>query len=293
MNGAPSETVGPHLTAKVHALRGRLRQLGPRVLASAQDEDAVHDLRVALRRTRTALEVGRSVFGRFYSDEVRGALRGVQRATGALRDEEVLLELVSSLHVTHASVPHWLECRRDRERRLRRQLVGLIETGQLDRGLDLLDALLAFRVNPSRDRRLAKFARRAVAGARRQVDRRRASRIDDPLTLHQLRIAYKRLRYVVEMFADALPSDLTALAQSASRMQNRLGAVHDVDVALGCVRRARALTDEARREVLAEMERMRAERIAAYAIETAPLAYTTGPFAHVSGGEGLRKTSTR
>jgi CHAD domain-containing protein len=296
MNGGPSATVGPYLTAKLHALDGRLREIVPRVLASTKDkadEDAVHDLRVALRRTRTVLEVGRRVLGPFHSDEVRGALRDLQRATGALRDEEVLLDLVESLRVADVNVPTWLEIRRRRERGLRRELIRLIEVGELDRGRRMLDALLAFRVDPSQDRRLAKFARRSVSAAWRRVERRRTARTDDPATLHQLRIAYKRLRYVAETFAEALPSDLADLSQPAARLQSRLGAVHDVDVAIGCVRRARSLSYEARKELFDALGRAREARMAAYATEAGLLVEASDPPVHASGTDALRKTSTR
>jgi CHAD domain-containing protein len=284
-------TAGPFLVGKLSALDVRLRDVAPRVLASAEDGEAVHDLRVALRRTRTVLEVGRPVLGRFHADEVRRALREVMRATGALRDDEVLLEVIASVGVSHPDVLAWLDARRRRERRLRSALTRSLRSGELERGRAMLEALLAFRVDPGRDRRLTKFARRAVERARREVDRRRDARPDDVEALHRLRIAYKRLRYTVDTFADTLPSDLAALAQPAARFQGRLGDLHDVDVALGCVRRARSLSDEARTELLAALAREREARFAAYARELGVAA--AAPMAQPVGADSLRKISTR
>jgi len=287
-------TVGPFLVAKLRSLEARLRDVGPRVLASADDGDAVHDLRVALRRTRTVLEVGRPVLGRFHADEVRRALREVMRASSALRDDEVLLELVGSVAsggVTHPDVQAWLDTRRRRERRLRSLLSKALRSGELERGRGLLEALLAFRVDPKRDRRITKFARRAVERARREVDRRRGARPDDAEALHRLRIAYKRLRYTSETFADALPGELSALAQPAARFQGRLGDLHDVDVALGCVRRARTLSDAARAELLTALARERDMRVAAYGRELGMVAVS--PVAQAVGTDSLRKISTR
>src|SRR6202021_2852314 len=82
----PAPTAGPFLVDKLPALDARLH-------AAADDGEAVHDVRVALRRTCTVLEVGRPVLGRFHAEEVRLALREVMQAPGALRDAEVLLEL--------------------------------------------------------------------------------------------------------------------------------------------------------------------------------------------------------
>ena len=295
---ATTGTVGPSLVAKLRLLEARLRDVAPRVLASADDGDAVHDLRVALRRTRTVLEVGRSVLGRFHADEVRRALREVMRASSALRDDEVLLELIASVvsgGVSHPDVQAWLDTRRRRESRLRGALSKTLRSGELERGRGLLEALLAFRIDPSRDRRITKFARRAVERARREVDRRRGARPDDAEALHRLRIAYKRLRYTVETFEGALPSDTAQLAQGAARFQKRLGDVHDVDVAIGAVRRARTLTEEGRSDLLAALYRLRVDRIAAYARERGvAIAASVPPLARqLVGGESLRKISTR
>jgi CHAD domain-containing protein len=287
-------TVGPFLVAKLQTLEARLRDVAPRVLASADDGDAVHDLRVALRRTRTVLEVGRPVLGRFHADEVRRALREVMRASGALRDDEVLLELIASLGARHPDVQVWLDARRRRERRLRGLLSKALRSGELEQGRGLLAALLAFRVDPKRDRRITKFARRAVERARRAVDRRRGARPDDAEALHRLRIAYKRLRYIAETFADALPGELSALAQPAARFQGRLGDLHDVDVALGCVRRARTLSGEARAELLAALARERETRVAAYGRELGIVAVSpVAPPAQAVGTDSLRNISTR
>jgi CHAD domain-containing protein len=262
---------GQFLVAKLCAFDARLGETVPRLLAAADDE-AVHDFRVALRRTRTLLEVGRGVFGRFHAGEVRSALREIQRASGALRDEEVLLELLTSIESTApdlhqapsyvSNIKEWIEGRRRRERRLRSALRRKVRMGELDRGRQLLAALVAFRIKPSRDKRVTKFARRAVEDARREVEHRRRGPMQEPDALHDLRIAYKRLRYTVEAFATVLPSDLASLGQSAARLQSRLGRLHDADVAIACVQKAPNLLDAGRERLLAELERIRQARVA-------------------------------
>jgi len=286
-------TAGPYVVGKLREFDARLAEVAPRVLASAVDDDAVHDLRVALRRARTMLEVARPLLGRFRADEVRRSLRDLQRTTGLLRDEEVLRELVGSLGVEHPDVARWLQSRALRERRLRTGLARALRDGRLEHGRRLLSALVAFRVKPTRDRKLLKFARRAVEDARRDVDHHRAARADDVEELHRLRIAYKRLRYTVEAFADILPSDLGALAQPAARFQSKLGELHDADVAMASVRRSRLLSDEARRDLLAALTTARAARMTAYAKEVGTLAIAPTSLFQEAGTESLRKISTR
>jgi|CZKU01.1.fsa_nt_gi CHAD domain-containing protein len=270
---------GQFLLERLSAFETSLAEVGPRLLSPA-DERAVHDLRVALRRTRTLLEVGRTVLGRFHADEVRSALRDVQRTSGVLRDEEVVLEIVTSLTIlgadarpeVSAGVKAWIDSRRRRERRLRSGLRRKIREGELERGRRLLTALVAFRTKPSRDKRLTKFARRAVEDARREVERRRAGPLQEPEALHSLRIAYKRLRYTVEAFAMVLPDELAGLAQPAARLQGRLGKLHDVDMVIACVKAARHLADAARDALMVELERLRQDRAAAFEKDATPIA---------------------
>jgi CHAD domain-containing protein len=147
----------------------------------------------------------------------------------------------------------------------------------------LLSALLAFRVNPAKDKRLTKFARRAVDSAKTATERIEQPAIDDAEALHRLRIAYKRLRYTAEAFVEALPDDLATLAPLAARLQRRLGDLRDVDVAVDVVLKARALADRA--PVLAALGQVRAARAEAYAKAVSG--------AQAEGADSLRKISTR
>lgn len=290
--GSPISRIGPRLAGELHAMQARLEDTGRRVLGTG-DELAVHDLRVAIRRTRTLLEIGRDVFGAFHAGEVGRALTDVQRATGALRDEEVLLELIASLPLHTAELGDWLAARRRRERRLRSAVRRLVRMNGLLHGRELLAALLAFRVKPSRDKRLVKFARRAVESARREVDRRRAPS-DHARALHRLRVSYKRLRYTAETFADVLPLELGgALARSAAGFQKRIGDVHDVDVVVASVSRARGVPDAARQSLLATLSHLRAERESSLLKDLGWGDRKPAASAHLSGTDSLRKTSTR
>jgi CHAD domain-containing protein len=282
---------GPYLAARLRTLDARLERAAERVLL-ATDAEAVHDLRVALRRSRTLLEAGRAVFGRFHTDEVRRALADLQQATGALRDEEVLIGILESLHLEGATIEAWLAARRRRQKRLGWMVRRAIRGGALARARTLLSALLAFRVKPSRERRVAKLARRSVGRAVRNMERCRASS-DDVEGLHRLRIAYKRLRYTAEAFAEVLPRELgTGLARTASIFQARLGQVHDLDVALASVARARGLTPEARRDLDTALRRHHLERLAS-ARALLDGAAASRPLGAYVGTDSLRKTSIR
>jgi CHAD domain-containing protein len=261
------------LARKARMLDDALALAQPRVMGNT-DSEAVHDLRVALRRLRTLLKLARPVFGEFHSDAVRTAFADLQASTGELRDEEALGETLDAVAVHSAPLAEWRARRLVRDRRLRRGLVTRLRQGELDRARALLNAILTLPVRPDRDPPLSKFGRRAVQKAREAVEARRDTPPDDALGLHALRIAYKKLRYAVEFFTEALPIDLVALAEPAARFQKRLGEIHDIDVAKISVARARGLDRDTRMLVIAALDVARLNKLAKYVAEMNPVAAT-------------------
>ncbi len=260
---------GPYVVKKLRELDAELAAAIPRVVASSDDE-AIHDLRVAIRRLRTMLKMARPLFGRWHADVVRKGFAEVMKATGDLRDEEVLEETLDGLSV-HPAFGLWLSARAARERKLRRAVVARIERGELDRARLMLKALLVFPFDPARNIDLSKFARRTVERARRVVEKGRDVPPEDMLGLHALRISYKELRYSIELLAEALPLDSRSMLEPAVVFQKRLGEIHDVDVAHDVLRSARALPPDARDEALASLAKVREKRIGKYLRELDPL----------------------
>jgi CHAD domain-containing protein len=289
----PAPLAGPYVVAKLRELDAALVAAAPRVQRTADadlDEEAVHDLRVAIRRLRTLLKMSRSLFGRWHTDVVRAAFAEVMRATGELRDEEVLEETLDGA-ASGPDYSRWLGQRKTRETRLRRAVIARIEQGDLDRARLLLKALLVFPIEPDRNRELSRFARRTVERARRRVEGKRDVEVTDVVGMHDLRIAYKELRYSIELLADALPIDARAQLEPATVFQKRLGELHDVDVATEVVRRATKLDAKARAEALATLATLRTKRVNKYLRELDPLGAplpTTGPArARTNGGASL------
>lgn len=260
---------------KLRELDVALSDTIPRVMghrSREEDDEAIHDMRVAIRRLRTLLKMSRSLFGRWHTDCVRRAYAEVMRATGDLRDEEVLEETLAGA-ATHAAFAPWLDQRKTRESRLRHAVTARIERGELDRARLMLKALLVFPVDPGRDTDLARFARRTVERARRKVEGQRDVGPDDVLGLHDLRIAYKELRYSIELLSEALPIDARAMLEPATVFQKRLGEIHDVDVAIETVTQAKNLPSAAREEALATLAAVREKRIGKYLRELDPLSH--------------------
>lgn len=256
------------LARQMRELATRLTATLPRVRDRA-DEEAIHDMRVALRRLRVVLKIARPVFGRFHIDMIRVSFTRVHRASGVLRDEEVLRETLTSLEVPSPAFAAWIATRARREEALRVIVERRLRAGDLRRPIRVLGALLTLPVVPHRRKPLAAFAHRAAERARKDVDARRDASPDDSIALHELRIAYKRLRYTTEIFADALPLDVAALAAPSARFQKRLGEIHDLDVARAVITRTRSLSSPDKARVLAAIARARAAEVELYLGEMA------------------------
>lgn len=259
----------PFLAHALERLEREIAETIPRVMAGG-DEEAIHDMRVAIRRCRTVLREARGVFGKRRADAVRAAFTRVHRATSELRDEEVLEETLAECVRGAPSARAWLRRRKRRRERLAARVQALLSSGALDEARAMLTDMLASEVAPERDRPLGPFARRAVAKARRGVERLRRGQGVSPRALHDLRIAYKGLRYVIEIFAQALPIDDRALLPPSVTFQKRLGVINDLAVARATVSAAR-LPEDARALVLAALDQKWARALARFLEDHDPL----------------------
>ncbi|MBI5516056.1 MAG: CHAD domain-containing protein [Deltaproteobacteria bacterium] len=264
MNDTPTDEAGAFLRTVLRALDGDLAARLPR-LADPADARAVHDVRVTLRRVRVALRLSRPLFGRFLADEVRAGFAGFQRATGTLRDDEVLLDTVRGLGLPDAALTRWCAQRLRRQRALRRAAVRLSQGPALARARGLLWFLTELPTRPRRAQGLHHFAAAAVKRQARRVRDLGEVALTDPTGLHALRIAYKRLRYALVLLAPGLPEDAHARAREASRHQDALGAAHDLTVALAAVGRARGLPAALRARVRGALAAREAEALGALA----------------------------
>ncbi|WP_437781371.1 CHAD domain-containing protein [Sorangium sp. So ce1097] len=273
-----ADFLGPVLLSCIERVRADARRV---VATSAQregaepDVEAVHDFRVALRRLRTLLKPARRIYGKRRLRPVADGLREFARATGTLRDEEVLRETLTDLELgdeARAAVDAWIARRSQREHEARAYIVALLRRDRPggapvagDAGAPQTDAPAGKRLRLERylarlERRVSRrkkarrrgaeaLARRAIGDALRDVRALAATDPSDGAAMHELRIRFKRLRYSAETFAPLFGERAERTAKSASRLQRRLGQLHDVDEALAQVRGAEGLPPDERAAV--------------------------------------------
>jgi CHAD domain-containing protein len=190
------------------------------------DVDAVHDMRVAVRRLRAALQLFRGGGRR----KLSRALKPLQDALGAVRDAQVQAAWLAG--APGLAAPERATLRAWAER-------PLAEAGPaLARELAAFEDRLAPRLalDAARERgsgRLGgvkigrRVARRLAAfGALSEAARERPA----PAPAHELRIAAKKLRYAAELVEPAFPGAAGEVLEALVPLQETLGALHDADV---------------------------------------------------------------
>jgi len=214
--------------------------------SSADDAEAIHDLRAAIRRCRSIATVMAEVDGDRSWQALRRLPRSLFRALGALRDLQVLEASVERL--TSPGDP------------IRSALLRRLRTGQAGRRKDVRRAIRAFdrrawaRLAGRVSRRIGVVAPNGLAAQclalERYEDFRRlhvcTMQRGTPAHWHALRIGVKRFRYAIETL---LPERSVLWDASLGEIQTLLGDIHDLDV----LRSRIASSNQARSESAARL----------------------------------------
>lgn len=219
--------------------------------ADGRDPEGVHQLRVALRRMRSALSLFRPALSEADRELLNGELRWLLGELGPARDRDVLAgELVAAIDGIEGFEAERAALRallaEGRPALYARVREALASRRAADLWLDLSAwlELGRFREAASEEARalldgpLPPFAAERLERRWRRVKKlgRRFDRLD-AAGRHELRIALKKLRYGIEFLGSLWPEgEVRKLASGAAELQDRLGHLNDVAVAQGLAR---------------------------------------------------------
>ncbi len=229
-----------------------------------EDIEAVHDMRVATRRMRSAFDIFGPAFKAGTVKRWLAGLRGAGRALGRVRDLDVILDKAgqyarSRPKAERPALEPLLELWRQEREQARARLLAYLDGGEY----------AAFR------RDFEQFLHTPGAGARRRppalvpADGREVKeggyRVQEaaPLLiyaqlaslrayeqafgpglenaaladLHALRIDFKKFRYTLEFFREALGPEAKAAVETVRGLQDHLGDLNDANVAAASLQR--------------------------------------------------------
>jgi CHAD domain-containing protein len=225
---------------RFHFARMLEREAGTR---GGEDIEDLHRMRVATRRMRAAWRL----FGDAYRPKAERRyvreLRTVASSLGAVRDLDVLLENLAAYVAAHpaeegeALKPLAAAWQEQREA-ARRAMVSMLDSSAYRRFVDDYLAFVetegagALSLHATAPSRVRDTATSRIWGAYEQVRAYDATLAwADVATIHQLRIASKRLRYSLEFFREVLGPEAGPLIDRVTRLQDHLGLLNDADVA--------------------------------------------------------------
>jgi CHAD domain-containing protein len=250
-DGEPPQQEGPAayvVRARLHEQVAELKYRDP--LVRHDVPDAVHKMRVAMRRLRSALATLRPFLDRERTEPLRDELKWIAGVLGAARDAEVLHQrltgLVAEQPVELVIGP--VQRRIDRElgaayRTAHERSVEAMQSERYFTLVDRLDALVADPPwTPKASQPVASVLPARVAKDYKRL-RRRVSVADqapDATTrnerLHEVRKAAKRARYAAEAMEPVYGRPAKQFAKAVKRVQSILGDHHDAVVTQDALR---------------------------------------------------------
>jgi len=227
------------------------RQLGTILAHEAgtrlgEDVEELHDMRVATRRLRAALDIFKEILPPHYG-ALMPELAWLAQVLGSVRDLDVQLQrldaapewhgLWSSAQTGPSPIDELRAVFIDERERARAILLQALDSPRYER---LTTGLAALAQQGPAQRSAAghlpatvvapalveRRHRAAVKAARRA---RRSGEADD---FHRLRIRCKRLRYTLEFVADVYGDPATQFIRRMARLQDLLGGLQDCQVAM-------------------------------------------------------------
>lgn len=225
----------PSSSSAVEVLRSRTRELiydidsAMKRFADPADAEALHDVRVSLRRLRVWLRAFESPL--HIKPSWRRRLKRFARSTTLARDAEVALQWSAKLEPANTGrtaaggFSHGLHLIRDKNYRLLRQ--------ELAAAWQPLATKLQRQIShtPMREAR-GSFQEVLVGALRRYARKLDAALADtgrrpDSIHIHSLRIASKRVRYLIEI-AGLRHSGAPRLVRELKALHNLAGRIHDL-----------------------------------------------------------------
>jgi CHAD domain-containing protein len=210
-----------------------------------EDRECVHRMRVASRRLRSVLPLFATALSRQTCTRWRKQLRRVTRVLGAARDTDVQIAYVQQFLHDRASAEEQIGVERvllrleQRRQALQEPVVKAIERFAARQLAEEMEERLNQVVSQSESYGVDVPGRRVYRRTRKGILKRLnafeafAPYVAQPecvKELHAMRIAAKRLRYIMQALAPLYPDELAEPVQAARLCQTKLGDIHDGDV---------------------------------------------------------------
>jgi CHAD domain-containing protein len=232
------------IALQVRALRDKLP-----IAVAGRDPEGVHKMRVATRRLRALCSFFASLARTALRQRVEGDLKGLTKALGKVRELDVTLITLRGLALrntgtTSLALEGVLARLLRRQRRARAAMLrtfGNIDLDQLERRLGRLMETppQTAALGPPLQELVSEWIAELMDLTRRSITNEveaQPTREAELASLHQKRIAAKKLRYALEIASELPATRVGPLVKELKHLQEVLGRLHDEDVLVSWLR---------------------------------------------------------
>jgi CHAD domain-containing protein len=216
-------------------------------------EEAVHDLRVATRRLISTLDLVDGIHPEANLRKARRALKRQLDMFGPLRDVQVQLLTIDKMLSSFPELQEFYNFLAKRERKLMQRLsmeLKRVKTGRIRKSI----AVTVRQLEALPDTAAVQQEKRAKAllaiemAFNRVVERKHAIAPTDSSSIHRMRVAFKKFRYMVESLAPLRGRTTSKQLKAMNAFQGSMGDIQDAEVLLTNVQafaRVRSIEGEA------------------------------------------------
>jgi CHAD domain-containing protein len=229
-------------------------------------EEAVHDLRVATRRLISTLDLVDRIHPEANLRKARRALKRQLDMFGPLRDVQVQLLTIDKMLLSFPELQEFDNFLAKRERKLMQHLgmeLKRVKTGKIRKSIVVAARQLeALPDTPAVQQEKRAEAILAIEMAfNRVVERKHVITPTDGPSIHRMRVAFKKFRYMVESLAPLRGRPISKQLKAMNAFQGSMGDIQDAEVLLSNMQAyasARGIEGEATlRRALEELSRRR------------------------------------
>jgi CHAD domain-containing protein len=221
----------------------RLKKLNREVRQVAHkpaDADAIHDLRVSIRRLRQELNVFEAWFKPGPLKRIRGNLKKLMERCGAVRNCDIAVEVLRAARWRRRELSEGLENERQHTgKELAHTIAGWLQRGKIHSWRQHL-RIIQPQAKGDRGGSVAEHAKRLLPPLIEDFFRagREAARPGSTHhRMHRLRLEAKRVRYTLELFEPVYGENAKQILEPLKKLQDQLGAINDCAATLEMVRR--------------------------------------------------------
>lgn len=206
--------------------------------AKSRDAEAVHDLRVAIRRFSQVLRVFKPCFHGKEVRKIRRKLKQIMDLAGEVRNCDIALKLMSKSQRSETAVlrPKLESLRREGEAALVVFLRHWVDRKSSLKWREAVSSAASTNGDVSGQAPIARTAQGMLPRMAQEFFERgnkAAKTKASPRELHQFRIASKRFRYTLELFTSVYGPPLNASIEKIRRAQGLLGDINDCETVRG------------------------------------------------------------